>query len=130
MPIAESLCYNLRTKKTKKQKDSAMNTIISIACKLLCPKEKLMQHSEERKICKTYSVTFYYHLTNGVITRLDCLHLIGKTCQKTQKQCPYINEVKELPKEKEYNPIIVALDIISVPLAIYGAYCLYKLVFT
>lgn len=103
-----------------------MNTIISIACKLLCPKEKLMQHSEERRICKTYSVTFHYHLTNGVITRLDCLHLIGKTCQKAQKQCPYIDEVKELPKEKEYNPIIVALDIISVPLALYGAYCLYK----
>ena len=89
-----------------------------------------MQHSEERKICRTDSVIFYYHLTNGVITRLDCPYLIGKTCQRTQKQCPNIDEVKELPKEKEYNPIIVALDIISVPLAIYGAYCLYKLLVT
>lgn len=107
-----------------------MNTIISIACKLLCPKEKLMQHSDERKICKPYRVTFYYRLTNSVITRLDCPYLICKTCQKAQKQCPYIDEVKELPKEKEYNPIIVALDVISVPLAIYGAYCLCKLLVT
>ena len=70
-----------------------MNTIISIACKLLCPKEKLMQHSEERRICKTYSVTFHYHLTNGVITRLDCLHLIGKTCQKAQKQIMVLRQM-------------------------------------
>lgn len=124
MPIAESFCYNLRTKKPKKQKDSAMNTIISIACKLLCPKEKLMQHSEERKICRTDSVMFYYHLTNGVITRLDCPYLIGKTCQKEQKQCPHIDEVKELPKEKEYNPIIVALDLACLLLSMVHTACI------